>query len=125
MKVNMLLSIAYQMDGDSFTSEKYKAISNLMQLRQLNRVPPAGCSKEKLVPKSSALATANMKVLNLNASTPAMDPTQSIDDPSNIVESAHAYNNVRLSDKEQDEVLIELAEFLLKENLSNFAESCL
>ena len=49
----MLLSIAYQMDGDSFMADKYKAISNLMQLRSLERVPAAGTSKETLVPKSS------------------------------------------------------------------------
>ena len=53
VKVNMLLSIAYQMDGDSFMAEKYKAISNLMQLRNLGRVPEAGQSREKLEPKSS------------------------------------------------------------------------
>ena len=71
----MLLSIAYQMDGDSFMSEKYKAISNLMQLRQLNRVPVAGTVKENSVPGSADLATANIKVLAANSSTPAMDPS--------------------------------------------------
>lgn len=125
VKVNMLLSIAYQMDGDTFMSEKYKAISNLMQLRLLNRVPPVGCTRSKIVPKSSSLATANMKTLAVNSSTPAMDPSQSIEEASNLVESAPAYGNVRLSDREEDEVLIELAQFLLKENLSEFAESCI
>lgn len=50
VKVNMLLSIAYQMDGDSFMAEKYKAISNLMQLRSLGRVPEAGSSRDKSTP---------------------------------------------------------------------------
>ena len=58
VKVNMLLSIAYQMDGDTFMAEKYKAISNLMQMRSLERVAEAGTSKEALVPKASALMTA-------------------------------------------------------------------
>lgn len=75
VKVNMLLSIAYQMDNDSFMSEKYKAISNLMQLRQLGRVPAVGNSKDGSKPKSSDLAVTNIKVLSPNASTPAMDPS--------------------------------------------------
>ena len=127
VKVNMLLSIAYQMDGDSFMSEKYKAISNLMQLRQLNRVPVAGTCKENSVPGSADLATANIKVLSPNSSTPAMDPSQeeASKEPSNVVESANAFKNVRLTDTEQDEVLIDLARYLISENLSEFAESCI
>ena len=126
VKVNMLLSIAYQMDGDSFMADKYKAISNLMQMRSLSRVPEAGSSKESLVPKSSDLANANIKVLSPNASTPAMDPTQQQDqEPTNEVQSANAYQNIRLTDVEQDEVLIDLAQYLLSENMSEFAESCI
>ena len=121
----MLLSIAYQMDGDSFMSEKYKAISNLMQLRQLDRVPVAGASKEQSIPQPSKLATDNIKVLSPNSSTPAMDPSQEPTDVTNVVESAHAYKNVRLTDTEQDEVLIDLAKYLISENLSEFAESCI
>ena len=64
------------MDGDSFMSDKYKAISNLMQLRQLDRVPTAGTSKESMVPKSAQLATDNIKPLAPQSSTPAMDPSQ-------------------------------------------------
>lgn len=120
----MLLSIAYQMDGDSFMSDKYKAISNLMQLRQLDRVPAAGTAKESLVPKSSALATENMRPLAPTSSTPAMDASEKDNEPSNLVESANAFSNIRLSGTEEDEVLIDLAQFLLKENLSEFADSC-
>ena len=97
------------MDGDSFMADKYKAISNLMQLRSLSRVPEAGTSKDNLVPKSSDLANANIKVLQANASSPAMDPSQTQDEPSNDVESAKAFQNIRLTDVEQDEVLIDLA----------------
>jgi len=75
VKVNMLLSIAYQMDGDSFMSEKYKAISNLMQMRSLKTVPDAGTSKETLCPKSSELANANIKVIPPNSPSPAIDPS--------------------------------------------------
>jgi len=125
VRVNMLLSIAYQMDGDSFMADKYKAISNLMQLRSLDRVPIAGTSKENLVPRSSKLATENIKVMNPNSSTPGMDATQTIEDHSNEVESAHAFSNIRLSDQEQDEVLIDLAQYLISENMSEFADSCI
>lgn len=102
VKVNMLLSIAYQMDGDSFMSEKYKAISNLMQLRSLDRVPATGTAKDLSVPKSSQLATENMKPLAPTSSTPAMDASDSANEPSNLVESAHAYSNIRLSAIEED-----------------------
>ena len=51
----MLLSIAYGMDGDTFMAEKYKAISNLMQLRSLGRVGEVGTNRESQVPKSSKL----------------------------------------------------------------------
>ena len=122
----MLLSIAYQMDGDSFMADKYKAISNLMQMRSLARVPEAGSSRESLVPKSSDLANANIKVLSPNASTPGIDPTLPQDqEPTNEVTSANAYQNIRLTDVEQDEVLIDLAQYLLSENMSEFAESCI
>ena len=55
----MLLSIAYGMDGDTFMAEKYKAISNLMQLRSLDRVGDVGLSKETQMPKSSKLIAFN------------------------------------------------------------------
>jgi predicted Zn-dependent protease len=42
VKVNMLMSIAYSMNGDSFMAEKFKAISSLEQLRAAGRVPRAG-----------------------------------------------------------------------------------
>ena len=106
-------------------AEKYKAISNLMQLRSLERLPSVGTSKVNLIPKSSKLAMENIKVLNANSSTPAMDPTQSHREPTNDVESANAFSNIRLTDQEQDEVLISLAQYLLSENMSEFAESCI
>lgn len=69
------------------------------------------------------MATENIKILAPTSSTPAMDPSQSQDEPSNIVESAHGFQNCRLTDTEQDEVLIDLAHYLLKENLTAFAEN--
>lgn len=53
VKVNMLLAIAYHMNGDTFMFEKYKAISNLMQLRELDRVPTPDQKKDRWVPKAS------------------------------------------------------------------------
>lgn len=78
------------------------------------------------MPKSSDLANANIKVLTAQSSSPAMDPSQTIaDEPSNSVESAKAFYNTRLTDVEQDEVLVDLAQYLLSENMSEFAESCI
>ena len=55
VKVNMLLSIAYHMNGDTVMSDKYRAISNLMQLRELNRVPIVDERKSSWVPKASEM----------------------------------------------------------------------
>ena len=68
----MLLSIAYAMDGDTFMAEKYKAISNLMQLRSLERIQNAGTSKDNLIPKSSDLMV-NVKAQAPVSQTPRMD----------------------------------------------------
>jgi len=61
------------------------------------------------VPKSSQLATENIKPLAPTSSTPAMEPSQNNEEPSNLVDSANAFKNVRLSATEEDEVLIDLA----------------
>ena len=53
VKVNMLLAIAYNMNGDTFMFEKYKAISNLMQLRQLERIPQSESKKDAWTPVAS------------------------------------------------------------------------
>lgn len=56
----------------------------------------------------------------------ASDASQpKLEDVSNNVESARAYSDVRLSEKEKDELLIDLAEYLLKENFSQFADHTL
>jgi hypothetical protein len=47
------MSIAYGMNGDSYMAEKYKAISNLEQLRSMGKIPRSGQSYEKNCPKSS------------------------------------------------------------------------
>lgn len=54
--VNMLLSIAYTMNGDSLMAEKYEAISNIAQLREQGCVANVGQSKEQNKPKASALS---------------------------------------------------------------------
>lgn len=43
----------------------------------------------------------------------------------NNVESARAFQLVRLSDREQDELAFDLAEYLLKENYAQFAQTAL
>lgn len=46
-------------------------------------------------------------------------------DMNNNVDSAPAYGLTRLSPQEQDDLLVELAAYLLKENYSTFAQSTL
>lgn len=41
------------------------------------------------------------------------------------MESTPAFNEVRLTDEEQDAILIQLSEYLLDENLVNLAQQCL
>lgn len=49
----MLMSIAYGMNGDVYMAEKYKAISNLEQLRSMGKIHKSGQSYDKSCPKSS------------------------------------------------------------------------
>lgn len=51
VRVNLLLSISYQMTGDLLMASKYEAISNLAQLRELKRIGEAGSAKESIAPK--------------------------------------------------------------------------
>lgn len=53
---------------------------------------------------------------NLGLASDASQPK--LEDVTNNVESARAYADVRLTEKEKDELLIDLAEYLLKENFS-------
>jgi hypothetical protein len=46
------------------------------------------------------------------------DASQPVISENNNVESAKAYADVRLTEREKDELLIDLAEYLLKENFS-------
>lgn len=55
VKVNMLMSIAYAMNGDNYMAEKFKAISSLAQLRSLDRVRKSGKTYEFNQPKTSEL----------------------------------------------------------------------
>jgi len=54
------------MSGDDGMSEKYSAISDLARLRELNRIPSAGCNHEEGVPKASEHMNKN---LTANSST--------------------------------------------------------
>jgi len=136
----MLLSIAYQMNGDTFMADKYKAISNLEQLRQLGRLPSAGESKGELEPKSSVLwslikppqPTQSPPVTGKDAKSHKADDHQNETHDSgfaepltNQVESVSAYKEIRLTEEEQDAALLNLAEYLLDERLAEFAQNCL
>ena len=54
VKVQLILSHAYKVQGDQLTSEKFKAQAWVTKLRELNRVTALGCSKQN-TPKSSAV----------------------------------------------------------------------
>ena len=69
VKVNMLMSIAYAMNGDSLMADKFKAISFLEQLRSAGRVPKAGANYEGNMPKSSSiLSLASIKTSRMGQS---------------------------------------------------------
>ena len=116
-------------------SDKYRAISNLMQLRQLERVPTTDNRKDTWCPKSSELTTfvintraSQSSMANFNAAAAsAADQEESKERfaPTNEVESAPAFKNIRLSDEEQDSVLLDLGKYLLEKNLAEFAETCI
>jgi hypothetical protein len=125
----MLLSIAYKMDGDKLMAEKYAAISNIAMLRSSGKITALGANKNLQAPKSSDLIM-HLKQLqalasqaNLNLASDASQPL--LAETTNAVESARAYADVRLTEGEKDELLIDLAEYLLKENFSQFADHTL
>ena len=126
VKVNLLLSIAYQMNGDSVMGEKYRATGNLMKMRELARVPNATEAKTEGNPKASQLIQ-QMKAFAPTQSQMTVEGGSESNEHqvTNEVDSIPGFKNVRLSPEEQDEVLISLAQFLLDNYLSEFAEQTL
>ena len=128
------------MNGDSLIAEKYKAVSQIAQMRKTGAITDAGKSLSKNVPSASKLiihfrpAHLNSAVATTtNQANPAGGASQpgnqssmtefqkDSEPPSNQIESVPAYRDVRLSSSEQDETLLHLAEYLLKQNLTQFA----
>ena len=106
--------------------EKYRATGNLMKMRELNRVPNATEAKIEGNPKASQLIQ-QLKAFAPTQSQMTVENGSESNEPqvTNEVESIPGFKNVRLSPEEQDEVLISLAQFLLDNYLSEFAEQTL
>lgn len=117
-KVNLLLSIAT--DGNEETqrdSEKYKAISIIEYMRGKEKIPEVGTSKSRepgshLVEKKAAEPPAEGEEVEVKPKT-------------YDIECAPAFTNVRLTETEQNDVYIELAEFLLDKSLCFLSLKCL
>jgi hypothetical protein len=110
------------MDGDKLMAEKYAAISAIAMLRSQGKITALGANKNLQAPKSAELVMqikhiqALASQANLGLNSDASQPV--ITENNNNVESAKAYAGVRLTEREKDELLIDLAEYLLKENFS-------
>ena len=68
---------------------------------------------------------SNAAKVNVQASQTPEESKEEKPGLTNEVDSAPGFNNVRLNPEEQDEVLISLGEYLLDENLAEFAKSCI
>lgn len=79
VKVNLLLSLAYEMDSDPLMAQKYKAKAFILHLRSLGQIPEPGHGKISLMPQSHA--------------PQAKSSTHSEEVHSFRVESAPAYKN--------------------------------
>jgi len=73
----MLMSLAYSMNNDEHTADKFKAISSIFQLRQKGEISPLKKAKEELKPVSSVLAPATRAMNASLASLHHSDPVKS------------------------------------------------
>lgn len=84
IKVQVLLSIAYQMAHDELTSQKYQAISCITFMRQQGKIPQAGKGKDS--PPRASVVMKRLAESALNQSTTS-DFVQSTQDSQNEVPS--------------------------------------
>lgn len=123
VKVQLLLSHAYKLQGDDLTSEKFKAQAWISKMREVGKVTEVGKSKEA-VPKAS---TSMMKFQQAQQQQAQVTENQSQDGSSGNYEvpSQVAFDGQRLNSADQDAVYIELSKYLLDETLYVLAKDCL
>jgi len=110
-KVNMLLSIQAGHDNNEALSKKYKAMALIDYMRSKGKVHEAGTLKQR-EPGSASLDKAG------GEEAPA-DGEEAVEakERTNEVTSNPAFKNVRLTQEEENEAYLELAEFLLDKSL--------
>ena len=117
--MNLLLSLAT--DGDETTqrdSEKYKAISMIEYMRSKEKIPEVGTHKSR-EPGSHIVEKKQAEQTTEGDAEPEVKP-KTYD-----IECAPAFNDIRLTEAEQNDVYIELAEFLLDKSLCFLSLKCL
>ena len=107
------MSIAMMMNGDQNMAEKYKAFSQIMQIRKLNLF-----SEEDLDPKSANFMAG---IKPPTAATPGAEGDQK-PPPTNNITSSPAFGDIRLSAEQEDEILLEVADYLISENYAQFGQ---
>lgn len=109
------------MDGESGLAQKYKAMAILEYMRSKGKVPNIGTTKQR-----TPDANPPEKPEAADEGTPAEGgEAAAAKEKSNVVTAAPAYKNVRLTQAEENELYLELADFLLEKSFCTLSKQCL
>lgn len=122
-KVNLLLSISADVEDDKKLAEKYKAIALIDYMRQKNKIAEAGATKS--MEPGSQMPDKYNKPASEDAQAEGAEDAPEEKEKTNEQASAPAYKNTRLSQDEENQVYLELSEFLLNRSLSNLSDRAL
>lgn len=121
-KVNLLLSISADQDGQQGLSQKYKAVGLVEYLRQKKTIPELGQGR-KQQPGSHMPDHRKEKPEEEVKHTEQDQEEEKA--PTNDVESQPAFQNVRLNQNEENLVYLELGEYLLQKSLCPLSKTAL
>lgn len=118
-KVNLLLSLLHEMQEDPGLSAKFKAIGLLEHMRINSKVQDFGLIKGQ--PPGSQLPDHRKPVPEGEEKAPAEEDGEA-KPLTNDVTSTAAFEGVRLSQDEENDVYLELGEYLLDKSLCGLAK---
>ena len=118
-KCYLLLQISADLQGNPTLSEKQKALAMIEHMRSQVKIPECGSTKSR-EPRSIPPAKSKSNNEEEKDGAPATPKEKS-----NDVESKPAYNQVRLTIEEENQVYLELAEFLNDKSFSLLSQKCL
>jgi len=122
-KVNLLLSVSADVEDDKPLAEKHKAMALIDYMRQKNKIPDVGTSKS--VEPGSQMPEKYTKPAGEDPAPEGGEEAAEEKEKTNDQISSPAYKNARLTQEEENQVYLELSEFLLSKSLSNLSDRAL